>query len=249
MYTSYVFIILAIVAVIVVGKTATVVPQQSAYVIESARQVQPHAAGRLSHPDSVRRARRLPAQPQGAGARRRRADLHHARQRAGRCRRGAVHAGARSAPGLLRHHQLRLRHRAAGADDAAQRDRQDRARSHLRGARHHQRQRRGRARQGLGRLGREGDALRDQEHHAAQGRAVGDGKADARRAREARRGADLRGRARRQDQRRPRATSSASSRLPRPTSSSRSTRRRARPPPSSRWRPRPPRACAASAAR
>src|SRR5271156_703402 len=35
MYTSYVFVILAIVAVIVVGKTATVVPQQSAYVIEA----------------------------------------------------------------------------------------------------------------------------------------------------------------------------------------------------------------------
>ena len=34
MYTSYVFVILAIVAVIVVGETATVVPQQSAYVIE-----------------------------------------------------------------------------------------------------------------------------------------------------------------------------------------------------------------------
>jgi regulator of protease activity HflC (stomatin/prohibitin superfamily) len=35
MYTSYVFIALAIVAVIVVAQTATVVPQQSAYVIES----------------------------------------------------------------------------------------------------------------------------------------------------------------------------------------------------------------------
>src|SRR6267154_2543256 len=35
MYTSYVFIALAIVAVIVIARTATVVPQQSAYVIES----------------------------------------------------------------------------------------------------------------------------------------------------------------------------------------------------------------------
>src|ERR1700719_4389612 len=35
MYTSYVFIALAIIAVIVVGRTATVVPQQSAYVIEN----------------------------------------------------------------------------------------------------------------------------------------------------------------------------------------------------------------------
>jgi len=35
MPTSYVFIVLAIVAVIVIGKTAIVVPQQSAYVIEA----------------------------------------------------------------------------------------------------------------------------------------------------------------------------------------------------------------------
>jgi len=33
MYTSYVFIVLAIVVVWVVARTATVVPQQSAYVI------------------------------------------------------------------------------------------------------------------------------------------------------------------------------------------------------------------------
>src|SRR5260370_24972970 len=35
MYTSYVFIALAIIAVIVVGRTATVAPQQSAYLIEN----------------------------------------------------------------------------------------------------------------------------------------------------------------------------------------------------------------------
>src|SRR5579862_4193017 len=34
MYTSYVFIALALFAVVLVAKTATVVPQQSAYVIE-----------------------------------------------------------------------------------------------------------------------------------------------------------------------------------------------------------------------
>ena len=89
---------------------------------------------------------------------------------------------------------------AARADDAAQRDRQDRARPHVRGARHDQRERRRRARQGLRALGRQGAALRDQEHQPAEGRALGDGEADARRAREARGGADVRGRARRQDQ-------------------------------------------------
>ena len=164
-------------------------------------QVQPHAAGRLSYPHAVRRADRLPAQPQGDRDRHRRADLHHPRQRAGGRRCGAVHAGARSASGLLRHHQLRLRHLAARADHAAQRDRQDRTRPHLRGARQHQHQRGQRTGQGLGALGRQGAALRNQEHHAAEGRAVGDGEADARGARKARRRPHLRGRARRQDQR------------------------------------------------
>jgi len=35
MYTSYVFIALALIAVIVVWRTATVVPQESAYVVEN----------------------------------------------------------------------------------------------------------------------------------------------------------------------------------------------------------------------
>ena len=35
MHTSYVFIVLALIAVIVVFRTATVVPQQSAYVVEN----------------------------------------------------------------------------------------------------------------------------------------------------------------------------------------------------------------------
>jgi len=35
MYTSYVFIALAFIAVILVFRTATVVPQQSAYVVEN----------------------------------------------------------------------------------------------------------------------------------------------------------------------------------------------------------------------
>ena len=43
-----------------------------------------------------------------------------------------------------------------------------------------QRERRERARQGVRAVGREGAALRDQEHQSAAGRAVGDGEADAR---------------------------------------------------------------------
>ena len=48
-------------------------------------------------------------------------------------------------------------------------------------------------------MGREGDALRDQEHQSSPGRPVGDGKADAGRTRKARRSAHLRRRTRRQD--------------------------------------------------
>ena len=55
----------------------------------------------------------------------------------------------------------------AGADDAPQRGRQDRPRSHLRGAHQHQHRGGRRARQGHRAVGREGAALRDQEHHAA----------------------------------------------------------------------------------
>ena len=80
-----------------------------------------------------------------------------------------------------------------------------------------------------------------------QGRAGRDGKADARGAREARRGADLRGRARRQDQPGRRREAARHQGIGRPTSSSRSTRPRARRRRSSRSRPRPPRACARSA--
>ena len=108
--------------------------------------------------------------------------------------------GARPAPHFLRHQRLPVRHHAARADDAAQRGGQDRSRSQLRGARHDQHLRGDGARQGLRALGREGAALRDQEHQSADGRAAGDGEADARGAREARHHPRLGGRARRQDQ-------------------------------------------------
>ena len=59
-----------------------------------------------------------------------------------------------------------------------------------------------RARQGDRVVGRQGAALRDQEHHAAARHPGRDGKADARRAREARGDPDVRRRARRGDQQR-----------------------------------------------
>ena len=61
-------------------------------------------------------------------------------------------------------------------------------------------------------VGREGAALRDQEHHAAARRARGDGKADARRAREARGDPDLGRRSATPRSTTPKARSSRSSR-------------------------------------
>ena len=135
MGSMYVVFVIAILVLIVLAKTAVVVPQQSALRRRDARALQPHAPGGLPHPGAVRRPHRLQAQPQGRGDRHPGADLHHARQRAGRRRRRAVPAGAGCEQGLLRHHELPLRDHPARADDAAQRDRQDRARPHLRGAR------------------------------------------------------------------------------------------------------------------
>jgi hypothetical protein len=73
------------------------------------------------------------------------------------------------------------------AERASYRDRQDRTRQDLRGAYRHQPERGRGTGQGLEPLGRQGAALRDQEHQSTAGRAVGDGKADARRTRETRR--------------------------------------------------------------
>ncbi len=85
-----------------------------------------------------------------------------------------------------------------------------------------------RARQGVRAVGREGAALRDQEHHAAARRAGRDGKADARRAREARGDSDVRRRSATPPSTTPRARSSRSSRRRKRGASSRSTRPKAR---------------------
>ena len=126
---------IAIVVIIVLRKTAIVVPQQSAFIVELLGKYSRTLSGGLPHPGAVHRAHRVPAQPEGAGARHPGADLHHERQRAGRHRRRALPAGARRRARVVRHRELRLRDLAARADHAAQRDRQDRARPHVRGAR------------------------------------------------------------------------------------------------------------------
>ena len=148
-------------------RTAVVVPQQSAYVVERLGRYHAtlNAGFHLLVP--VRRRHSVSPQPEGDGLRHRRAGLHHARQRAGGRRRRPVSEGAEPRARVVRHLRLPVRHHAARADDAAQRGRQDRSRSDLRGTHHDQHAGRRRAGQGVGGVGREGPALRDQEHHAA----------------------------------------------------------------------------------
>ena len=219
---------------IVVAKTAIVVPQQSAFVVERLGRYNNTLARRLPHPGPVRRRHPLPALAEGDGDRHPGAGLHHARQRAGPGRRRPLPEGPQPRARLLRHLRLPLRDLAAGPDDAAQRDRQDRARPHLRGAHQHQHAGGQRARQGDRAVGRQGAALRDQEHHAAGRRARRDGEADARRAREARGDPDLGRPARRGHQQRRGREAAGHQGLGSQASSSRSTRPRARRRPSSR---------------
>ena len=114
-----------------------------------------------------------------------------------------------------------------------------------------------RARQGVRAVGRQGAALRDQEHHAAAGHPRRDGEADARRAREARGDPHLRGPARRGHQQRRRREAAGDQGVGGASASSRSTRPKAqaagdprgrrppRPRASAGW-PRPSRCRAAS---
>ncbi len=76
--------VLALLALVVIAKTAIVVPQQSAYVVERLGRLQRHAERRVPHPDAVRRHHPLPALAQGDCGRHPGPGLHHARQRAGR---------------------------------------------------------------------------------------------------------------------------------------------------------------------
>ena len=87
-------IVLAAFVLFVVVKTAVVVPQQNAYVVERLGKFHTVAQRRLPPARAVHRRDPLPAHAEGAGDRHPRADLHHARQRAGRRRRRALPQGA-----------------------------------------------------------------------------------------------------------------------------------------------------------
>ena len=166
----------------------------------AARQVQQDAVGRLPHPRSVHRAHRVQAQPEGAA-------LDIPEQIC--ITKDNVQVGidgvlylqvldpARASYGIADYHfaisqlaQTTLRSEIGKID--LDRTFEERATINSNVVQ--------RARQGLRAVGREGAALRDQEHQSAARRAPSDGEADARGAGEARRDLDVRRRARRQDQ-------------------------------------------------
>ena len=203
-----VFVFLAVLALIILSRTAIVVPQQSAFVVERLGRYSDtlHAGFHVLMPfvDVIRYRHSLKEQAIDIPA-----QVCITRDNVQVGVDGVLYLKVLNAGAcVVRHLGLPVRHLAARADDAAQRDRQDRPRQDVRGAHEHQHGGRQRARQGLGAVGREGAALRDQEHHAAARRAGRDGEADARRAREARGDPDVGRRARRGHQHRRRRASS-----------------------------------------
>ena len=98
-----VFFILAVLVLIIIAKTAIVVPQQSAYVVERLGRYQRHARRRLPRAAAVRRHDPLPTLAEGDCRRHSGTGLHHPRQRPGRRRRRAVSQGAEPGARLVRH--------------------------------------------------------------------------------------------------------------------------------------------------
>ena len=137
----FVIILLAIIALIILAKTAIVVPQQSAFVVERlGRYRGPSAPGFTSWYRSWTSSATATRSRNRRSTSRRRSV-----SRATTCRsrrRRALSEGAQPRARLVRHLRLPVRDLPAGPDDAAQRGRQDRPRSDVRGA--HQHQHRGR---------------------------------------------------------------------------------------------------------
>ena len=150
-------------------QSVKVVPQQNAWVRERLGKYHGTMTPGPELPDPLHRQGGLQAQPEGNPAGRAQPGLHHARQHAAAGRRHPVLPGDRPDARELRLVELHRGRDAAGADLAAQRDRQARTRQDLRGARHHQCAGGRGHRRGGAELGREGAALRDQGPDAAQG--------------------------------------------------------------------------------
>ena len=76
--------VVVVLALVVIAKTAIVVPQQNAYVVEYLGKYRKTMQAGFPHSYPFRRADRIQAQSQGARRRHPRADLHHPGQRPGR---------------------------------------------------------------------------------------------------------------------------------------------------------------------
>src|SRR5437879_13295436 len=179
-YWPWVLVLGVVVAFIIEG--VRIVPQQSAWVVERLGRFPRHARAGPQSDHPLPRPCRLHAVAEGSAARCARADLHHDGQYRARGRRYPVLPGDRSAPRLIRLIQLHRGDLAAGADHAAQRDRQDGARQDIRVARRDQPADRRLAGRGGPQLGNQGAALRDQEPDAAGSDPALDAAADHRRA-------------------------------------------------------------------
>ena len=127
--------ILFLVLIVKFLRSIRLVPTQSAYIVERARQLLKDTEPRVPRPGSLRRQGRLHLRPQGGDGGRSTPGVFHARRGSGRGGRRPLHLRHRSGKGELRRDGLLLRRHATGADDDALRDRHARARPHLRGAR------------------------------------------------------------------------------------------------------------------
>ncbi len=146
-------LVLLVIAVIVISQSDQVRAAAERLGARAPGQVPQHADAWPELPRPLHRQGRLQAQPEGNPARRAEPDLHHARQHPAAGRRHPLLPGDRPDARELRLVELHRGHHATGADVAAQRDRQARARQDLRGARHHQRAGGGRPRRGGARTG------------------------------------------------------------------------------------------------
>ena len=219
----------ALLVIFALRRTLIVVPQQSAFVVERLGQVQPHARRRLPHPGAVRGRDPLPALAEGDV---RSTSPRRSASRATTCRSASTACSTckvlEPRARVVRHLRLHLRdHASWRRRRCAARSARSTSTAPSRSAPTSTSHGRERARQGVGAVGREGAALRDQEHHAAARRPRRDGEADARRAREARRDPDVRGRARRRDQPRRGRQAAGDQGVRGATGSSRSTRPKA----------------------
>ena len=154
---------------IVISRTAVVVPQQSAFVVERLGTYRGTLDAGFHILLPVHRRHPLPPLAQGDGGRHPRAGLHHARQRAGARRRRALPEGARTpsapptaSPTTCSPSASSRRPRCAA------RSARSTSTAPSRSARTSTSQVVNELDKAIGALGHQGAALRDQEHHAAR---------------------------------------------------------------------------------